>query len=269
MGNRNQKRRKGEPKVDEHHILYSHHEWNDVGRWGKLLRNHPYYKKIIPIKNLHHLIHAQVKFIPPPSNSVCKSIYNATLDALDQYEIDVDYDTVERRISFFIAQLTKYDDDQNYNDTICALMQQSEIVARYYSKSRPKSPLHEKPKPPFRDRYESFSILYPSKTWGVKGYGKVLSENSYFIVRIPKGLVDKIHKDVHVIQKPKSGACLKVINQQLEHARKAKTIDSRFDSLEKRIQFLLDAFSDWHEYDTCNDLEKVLTAISEYYHHTR
>ncbi len=264
MGSRKkQKRRAGEPKVDEHHILYSHQEWNNLGRWGKLLRNHPYYRKIIPIKSLHRSIHAQIKLIPPPDNLICKDIYNATIEAIDRNEIDADYDTIENRIDFFLTQLIKYR-DQDYSETINALLLQREIVAKYYCNNRTKKSLY-RPKTPYQDRYESFSILYPAKTWGAKGYGKVLSENSYFIVRIPQGLADKIRKDVRFVSKPKNGSCLKLVNQQLEHARKDKEISPRFDSFETRIQFLINAFYKCSEYDTCASLERMLTAVTEYY----
>lgn len=127
MSHKNQKQRRGEPKVDEHHILYTHHEWNSVGRWGKLLRNHPYYKKIIPIATLHGSIHHRLPLIAPP-------IYEATERAIEQHTITVRFDTVEQRIDFFLAQLDACKECQKYSDTVLALQQQRKIVANYYAK---------------------------------------------------------------------------------------------------------------------------------------
>ena len=267
MGRKNQKQRKGEPKVDEHHILYTHHEWNDIGRWGKLLRNHPYYKKIIPIKNLHHAIHQQIPFIAPPSNEICKFIYEATEHAIMGHSINPQCDTIEQRIDFFLNQLNLYKGENDYAATVTALQKQRKIVADYYAKRSTKAPDQYHKIPIYRDRAESFNILFPSKTWSVKGYGKILSENSYFIVRTSKNLINEIRHSVHEIKKPKNGYSLKNVNQKLEHARKAQRINPREDSLETRIRFLITAFLEEGEKETVADLEKMLNTIALFYKH--
>lgn len=266
MGHKKQKRRRGEPKVDEHHILYTHHEWNDVGRWGKLLRGHPYYKKIIPIKNLHHAIHQQVPFITPPSNEICKFIYESTEHALMNHIINIKCDTIEQRIDFFLSRLDLYRAEKDYTATITSLQKQRKIVADYYAKHSTTSVPDEYHKIPiYRDRAEKFQILFPNKTWGAKGYSKILSENSYFVVRISKNLIDEIRRDIREIRKPKNGYSLKNVNQKLEHARRVRHINPREDSLECRIYFLVNAFLEEGEKETAADLKKMLDIIALFY----
>ena len=266
MSRKNQKKRRGEPKVDEHHILYTHHEWNKIGRWGKLLRNHPYYKKIIPVKNLHNAIHRQVPFITPPSNEICKFIYESTEHALMNYVIDIEYDTIEQRIDFFLSCLDLYRGEKDYTATVVSLQKQRKIVADYYAKHSTTSTSNKYHKIPiYRDRVEKFCILFPDKTWGVKGHSKVLSKNSYFTVRISENLINEIRSNICEIKKPSNSCSLKNINQKLEHARKTKDINPREDSLESRIYFLINAFLEEGEKETAADLEEMLNIIEFFY----
>lgn len=265
VSRKNQKRRRGEPKVDEHHILYTHHEWNDIGRWGKLLRNHPYYRKIIPIRTLHNTIHNQIPFIPPVSNEICKFIYEATEQALMRHTINTQCDTIEMRIDFFLNQIILCDAEEECAATILALQKQRKIVADYYAKHSFSNLNSDHKIPTYRDRTESFHILFPNKIWGIKGYGKVLSENSYFVPRISRCLINEIYRSIHQIRKPQDGYILKNVNQKLEHARKLKNINPREDSLQERIYFLSKAFREEGALETATDLECIIDAITLFY----
>lgn len=259
MSRKKQKHRKGEPQVNEHHLLFTRHEWI---KWGSKLRGHPYYKRIIPIKKLHDQIRRQIECIPSPPKEICKYIFNATEDALMRHEIDADYDTIEQRIDFFLKQLNGCRGDNDCLATISALEKQREIVSKYYAKSSTLSQDHYHRKAPvYRDRMEKFHILFPDKKWGVKGYGQILSSHSYFVVTISQNLAKAIYREVREIKKPKNGYSLKNVNWKFERDRKTKLLNPKKDSLEERIGYLIESFMEEDEFETARSLECVLEAI--------
>lgn len=182
-----------------------------------------------------------------------------------RHEINIQCDTIEQRIDFFLAKLSLLAGDKDYTATISALQKERKIVADYYAKRSSKNSYQNRKIPIYSDRAEKFYILFPAKTWGVKGYGKILSENSYFVIRMPKSLINEIHRNIHEIKKPKNGYSLKNVNQKLEHDRKAKRINPLEDSLGDRIYFLIEAFRREGELATVEDLEEMLKVVELFY----
>lgn len=106
----------------------------------------------------------------------------------------------------------------------------------------------------------NFSILYPKKTWGIKGISKNLSDNQYLNLRISTELAQLIQCEVPSIHKPSYAYNLKLALLQLEQIHK-----SRHDTLTARVQNLIHIFHRLGEQHTCRDLESIIAITNLYY----
>ena len=130
-----QKHRRGEPKVNEHHIFYPRTIWNEYP-WSKEVRNHPYYKKIIPIVYFHDKIHCAVPEIPILDREICLKILDATDQAIKLGLLHPRYDRMEQRIDFLATVLFQFADKKRFLPTYIELMKQRHIAAIYYSRHK-------------------------------------------------------------------------------------------------------------------------------------
>ena len=120
---------------DEHHILYQGRHWGNPGSWSARLRNHPYYRRIIPTNSLHREIHSKIHDIPVPSGKICHIVFDQTELALANGTIDDAFDTLERRIDFFIDCLKDFPEEDTIA-TIVMLREQRKVISRFYAKNQ-------------------------------------------------------------------------------------------------------------------------------------
>lgn len=88
-------------------------------------------------------------------------------------------------------------------------------------------------------------ILFQRRHWQ-QGYAKALREHPYMGKYIPTGTLHReIHSKIHDIPTPNGVDCRRAYNRLIEWERQG-IIDVEHDTLEERIQFLIDV---WEE--TC------------------
>lgn len=114
-------------REDFHHILFQKRYWEK--NYAKMLRMHPYAGKYIPQLTLHREIHAKVRSIPVPEGSECRRAYLELLRLEREGLIDVESDSVEQRIDFFVNIWSN-----SSPSTVHALLEQKDIVSKFYCK---------------------------------------------------------------------------------------------------------------------------------------
>lgn len=112
---------------DFHHILYQRKHWNKG--YAKLLRNHPYMGKMIPLSTLHAEIHSKIHDIPTPNGIDCKRAYLELLERERRHEIDIKHDSLEKRIDFLIEMW-----EETCPATVAILAWQRQIAAKFYGR---------------------------------------------------------------------------------------------------------------------------------------
>ena len=114
-------------KLNCHHILWQARNYNSG--WAKRLREHWYFKKMMPEKTLHKQIHAKINDVPNPGGYACKKAFIALENALNE-DLVSDTDTAEERIDFLLS-VWEY---ERYPRTVVALWQQRQIISNFYKK---------------------------------------------------------------------------------------------------------------------------------------
>jgi len=109
--------------VDKHHICWTRRSWNSG--YVMELRLHPYCVVLIPRDTLHHLIHSEMKCIPPPSNRNAKTAL-FHLNILSQAGAISYDDPIEKRLKILIALF-----DCIEQPTADAFREQLRIVCEY------------------------------------------------------------------------------------------------------------------------------------------
>lgn len=88
-------------------------------------------------------------------------------------------------------------------------------------------------------------LLYPKADWGCSCFGRRLRRHKYFRRFIPEYTLHKaIHRQVMTIPLPPEQACQDAYYELLCLC-KSRSIDIYYDTLEKRLQLLIDL---WKEY---------------------
>lgn len=118
--------KKKRSEASTHHILWQKNHWN-VG-YSKLLRDHPYMKKVIPTETLHDDIHRVIADIPAPAGYLCKRAYIRVCELYENGDIS-DTDTIERRIDVLMSCWSV----DECPLTILMLTWQKDIVSKYYN----------------------------------------------------------------------------------------------------------------------------------------
>lgn len=127
--------RKQSPQVkprrveDYHHILYQRKHWQQG--YAKALREHAYMGKYIPRDTLHREIHGKLHDIPVPRSVDCKIAFEELCRRERLGLIDIEHDTLEKRIDFLISMWK----DRHCEATVAMLEWQKEIISKFYSKS--------------------------------------------------------------------------------------------------------------------------------------
>lgn len=116
-------------REDFHHFLYQKKHWQTG--YAKLLREHPYMGKYLPQYTLHSLIHSKIHDIPVPNGRDCKRAYLHLLELERKGEIDVRFDTCEKRLDFLIAEW-----EDSCPATTAVLKWQRDVITKFYKKSR-------------------------------------------------------------------------------------------------------------------------------------
>lgn len=113
-----------------HHLLFQRRHWQNG--YAKLLREHPYMGKYIPMHTIHRHIHAKIHDIPCPNGKDCKHAYQALLQLEDEGKIDIRHDSLEKRLDFLIDLWS--DPECNCEATVAVLRWQREVVHKFYEK---------------------------------------------------------------------------------------------------------------------------------------
>ena len=114
-------------REDFHHLLF--HGRHCHQGYAKLLREHPYMGKMIPMVTLHRLIHSKIHDIPTPNGKECRLAYERICQLEAKGKIDVINDSIEKRLALLI-DLWK----DTCPATVEILRWQSDIVAKFYGK---------------------------------------------------------------------------------------------------------------------------------------
>ena len=120
------KHRPAHKNYDYHHILFQRKHWQQG--YAKALRNHPYMGKQIPTAFLHRVIHAKIHDVPTPNGVDCRRAYERLIEWERQGLIDVEYDTLEKRIQFLIDVW-----EDTCPATVAILKWQQKIVHKFYN----------------------------------------------------------------------------------------------------------------------------------------
>lgn len=95
-------------------------------------------------------------------------------------------------------------------------------------------------------------ILFQRKHWQT-GYAKALRNHPYLGKYIPTGTLHReIHSKIHDVPTPNGVDCRRAYNRLIEWERQG-IIDVKYDTLEERIQFLIDVWE-----DTCHATVAIL-----------
>ena len=121
---RKKKTRVNSRAKDVHHILWQRRHWD--GGWNKILRNHDYFKVLIPRDTLHKRIHEFVGDIPCPDGKHCKLAYEEVERRLDEGTINY-YDHLEKRIDLLVELWS-----EDCPETVKALLKQRDVVSHFY-----------------------------------------------------------------------------------------------------------------------------------------
>lgn len=88
-------------------------------------------------------------------------------------------------------------------------------------------------------------LLYPKVWWGESFYGRKLREHRYFRRFIPENTLHKyLHRDVANVPVPPNLACREAYYEFMRRYS-AHLVDDAHDTLERRLQVLMDLFADY------------------------
>ncbi len=86
--------------------------------------------KMIPRDTLHREIHGKLHDIPVPNMKECKKAFEELCRRERAGQIDIENDTIEKRIDFLIEMW----ENDHCEATIAILKWQKEIVSKFYSR---------------------------------------------------------------------------------------------------------------------------------------
>ena len=112
---------------DCHHLLFQRKHWNNG--WAKLLREHWYFKIMIPRDTLHASIHSKIHDIPTPNGSLLKETYNELLRR-EKLGFISEKDSYPERINFLIELW-----EEKCPATVAILFWQKEVISKFYGES--------------------------------------------------------------------------------------------------------------------------------------
>lgn len=93
------------------------------------------------------------------------------------------------------------------------------------------------------NKRDTHHLLYQGRHWK-QGYAKLLRENSYLKVEIPKDTLHRaIHSKLHDLPTPHGAECRKAY-QLMMVGIAAGTLDPAHDTAEKRLDFLIEVWKD-------------------------
>ena len=113
--------------LNYHHLLFQGRHWKTG--YAKLLREHPYMGKYIPMATLHRLIHSKIHDIPTPNGKECRLAYELICQLEAKGKIDIINDSIEKRLTLLI-DLWK----DACPATVEILKWQRDIVTKFYGK---------------------------------------------------------------------------------------------------------------------------------------
>lgn len=113
--------------LNYHHLLFQGRHWKTG--YAKLLREHPYMGKYIPMATLHRLIHSKIHDIPTPNGKECRLAYELICQLEAKGKIDIINDSIEKRLTLLI-DLWK----DACPATVEILKWQRDVVTKFYGK---------------------------------------------------------------------------------------------------------------------------------------
>ena len=113
--------------LNYHHLLFQGRHWKTG--YAKLLREHPYMGKYIPMATLHRLIHSKIHDIPTPNGKECRLAYERICQLEAKGKIDIINDSIEKRLTLLI-DLWK----DACPATVEILKWQRDVVTKFYGK---------------------------------------------------------------------------------------------------------------------------------------
>ena len=126
---RKKRQRRRKHWKNEHHLLFPGAKWGQ-SYYGRKIRKHKYFRRIIPENTLHKFIHRDVDEIPLPPKKACEEAYYEFLRRYKLHLIDQRHDTLEMRLQLLI------DLWKDYPETVKALKAQQRIAIKFYNNGR-------------------------------------------------------------------------------------------------------------------------------------
>ena len=121
------KRAKRRPKkLDAHHFCWPKNEWNHG--YLKAIREHWYFKAIIPKYTLHPLIHKLITGSPTPDELEAKDALEQIM-LLESYSAIHNYDPIEKRLELLINLFSCCS-----QPTADALTKELDIIRKFYNR---------------------------------------------------------------------------------------------------------------------------------------
>lgn len=111
-------------REDCHHLLFQGRHWNQG--WAKRLREHQYFKVMIPQMTLHREIHSKIHDVPVPNGADCRRAYEAVEKGLREGLLDY-RDNIGARLDLLISLWS------NCPATCAVLEWQKQVIAKFYN----------------------------------------------------------------------------------------------------------------------------------------
>jgi len=123
---KNRKKLSRTSTMDVHHILYQRKHWQNG--YAHLLREHWYFKMLIPMTSLHRELHSKIHDIPTPNGKDCKVAYQK-LCWYEKEGLISEYDHAEVRIQFLIDVW-----ENRCPATVAMLKWQQDVFRKFYQR---------------------------------------------------------------------------------------------------------------------------------------
>lgn len=86
--------------MDCHHMLWQKRHWKQG--YARLLREHEFFKVMVPQQTLHRLIHSKIHDVPTPNGKDCKRAYYLLVFELREGRLSMDM-RPSQRLDFLIG----------------------------------------------------------------------------------------------------------------------------------------------------------------------
>lgn len=114
---------------DLHHLLYQRRHYKQG--YAKRLRDHEYFKVMVPMRTLHREIHSKIHDIPTPNGRDCRRAYERLTAGIRAGTLDPKHDTAEKRLDFLVEVWEK-----TCPATVAMLKWQRDVIAKFYGRKQ-------------------------------------------------------------------------------------------------------------------------------------